>query len=204
MSILGIIIVIVIIVVIVAVGFLIFRSMSMKNANTLVTPGKVVSPSVPTNVPQRQQPSSSTATTNSSNMVPYKVVGGNSWFQVLDRNGGIIATHGVPSGNPTFTGNCGDGEVSFVGVRDNGQGETVSSILCETSAGTTVVGNNTNIDRYYSLFPASCPEGYLREDLDQNESIPFSCAFETQCQYNRDCPAGSICSNGRCETIENF
>lgn len=117
---------------------------------------------------------------------PYKVIGARdgSWFQVLDKQGDIVASFSTPetlspNGTPvyTFEAECPQGQVELVGIRSSPDGERIGPVGCAVQATDTsppqiqYVGTEGNIERLYSLgriplsnssMSSTCPSGFQR------------------------------------------
>ena len=167
---------------------------------------------------------------------PYKVVGARdgSWFQVLDRQGDIVASFSTPTSEdetPTFEAECPQGQVELVGIHSTPEGERLGPVGCASDADGTpqiqYVGQNENIERLYSLgriLPMSentstgCPSGFQRlmetdgiTGLRNGITMPilsrgmrYICVPDDQCKFHRDCPDGQICSGGQCIPVEQI
>jgi len=163
---------------------------------------------------------------------PFKVVGARdgSWFQVLDRQGDIVARFSTPTGEPTFEAECPQGQVELIGIRSTPEGERIGPIGCALSAvsepsSIQYVGQEGNVERIYSLGRVlgsqegdSCPSPYRKLLISDgatgvqngnigeriNNGIQYICIPDNQCQFHRDCPEGTICSGGECIPIEGI
>lgn len=198
-------------------------------ANQRVTPSNTINAENPISVSSSTQRDPIEQTDNRA----YRVIGARdgSWFQVLDRQGEIIASFSVPEGEPTFEAECPNGEVELIGIRSTADGNRIGPIGCATTASNgsrniQYVGQQGNIERIYSLNESppegDCPSGFRRlmtSDgitglLNGNiaertaTGIKYICIPDTQeCNFHNDCPDGQICSGGNCippEEVANF
>lgn len=167
---------------------------------------------------------------------PYRVVGARdgSWFQVLDRQGDIVASFSTPQGVPTFEAECPQGQVELIGIRSTAEGDRLGPVGCVTDATSNIqyVGQQGNVERVYSLGrvlgnaqgqveesdDSGCPSGFrqlmgsdgvtgMQNGNTANRlsnGIKFICVTDNQCQFHRDCPDGTVCSGGNCVPVENI
>jgi hypothetical protein len=142
---------------------------------------------------------------------PFRVVGSSdgSWFQVLDRQGNIVASFSNPVGNPTFEAECIDGQVETIGIRSTSNGNRIGPIGCTTAipGALQYIGQQGNIDRIYSLGREynECPSGFRRIDTSIGNGISYTCVQDDgECEFHSECPDNMICSGGRCIVPGDF
>lgn len=165
---------------------------------------------------------------------PYRVIGARdgSWFQVLDRQGDVVASLSDPDTGedaPTFEAECPQGQVELIGIRSTPEGERLGPIGCASDANGVpqiqYIGQNENVERMYSLGrvlspteddTSGCPSGFQRlmetdgiTGVGNGISMPrlsrgvrYICIPDNQCKFHKDCPDGQICSGGQCIPVE--
>lgn len=175
----------------------------------VVVPERPVQPSTPIS-PQR--PTEPTIPEIPPDTRPYRLIGAadGRWFQVLDRQGSVVASLNIPTQTDIDSGTnvsleCPEGELELVGVRNTPMGRRLGPIGCSISGTGTMryIGQRENIEQYYSL-GKTCPSGYQpRTSNLLNTGINYICVSEG-CKVQSDCPSGTFCSGGQCVPISDF